>query len=80
LTLWKALSGKTTRRNKKVKKIKARKKERKKQTKHLLLQQNAHFFLLKAPDITICTLCLIFVPTCFNPRVSSSGGSMPVPG
>jgi hypothetical protein len=37
--------------------------------------------LLKAPDITICTLChYIFAPTCFNPRGSSSGGSMPVPG
>jgi hypothetical protein len=37
--------------------------------------------LLKAPDITICTfLSYILPPTCFNPRGSSSGGSMPVPG
>jgi hypothetical protein len=37
--------------------------------------------LLKAQDITICTfLSCVFAPTCFNPRGSSSGGSMPVPG
>jgi hypothetical protein len=39
------------------------------------------FLLLKAQDITICTfLSRIFASTCFNPRGSSSGGSMSVPG
>jgi hypothetical protein len=38
------------------------------------------FLLLKSQDITICNFACIFVPTCFNPRGSSSGGSMPVPG
>jgi hypothetical protein len=39
------------------------------------------FLLLKAQDITFSTfLSCIFAPTCFNPRGSSSGGSMPVPG
>jgi hypothetical protein len=39
------------------------------------------FLLLKAQDVTICTLLsCTFTPTCFNPRGSSSGGSMPVPG
>jgi hypothetical protein len=39
------------------------------------------FLPLKAQDITICTfLSCIFAPTCFNPRGSSSGGLMPVPG
>jgi hypothetical protein len=39
------------------------------------------FLLLKAQDIIICTfLSCIFAPKCFNPRGSSSGGSMPVPG
>jgi hypothetical protein len=33
----------------------------------LLLQLNAHFLLLKAPDITICTLRLIFCPYVFQP-------------
>jgi hypothetical protein len=38
------------------------------------------FLLLKAQDITICTfLSCIIAPTCFNPRGSSSGRSMPVP-
>jgi hypothetical protein len=36
--------------------------------------------LLKSQDITICNFVLYFTPTCFNPRGSSSGGSMPVPG
>jgi hypothetical protein len=41
----------------------------------------ARFLLLKAQDITICPfLSCIFAPTCFNPRGSFSGGSMPVPG
>jgi hypothetical protein len=39
------------------------------------------FLLLKSQDITFCTLLsCVFAPTCFNPRGSSSGGSIPVPG
>jgi hypothetical protein len=48
----------------------------------LLFQQNALvFLLLKAQDITICTffVFVFLVPTCFNPRGSSSGGAMPLP-
>jgi hypothetical protein len=37
------------------------------------------FLLLKSQDITICNFVLYFAPTCFNPRGSSSGGSMTVP-
>jgi hypothetical protein len=46
----------------------------------LLFQRNALVFLLKAQDITIRTFVFVFLaPTCFNPRGSSSGGTMPVP-
>jgi hypothetical protein len=39
------------------------------------------FFIIKNHKILQSViLSCIFVPTCFNPRGSSSGGSMPVPG
>jgi hypothetical protein len=36
--------------------------------------------LLKTPDIKICTFLSYILPLRFNPRGSSSGGSMPVLG
>jgi hypothetical protein len=50
-------------------------------TIQLLFQQNAHVFYYQNHKILQSViLSCIFSPTCFNPRGSSSGGSMQVPG
>jgi GTP cyclohydrolase I len=41
----------------------------------LLLQQNAHFLLLKASDITICTLCHHILPLHVSTRVGHLQGA-----
>jgi hypothetical protein len=46
----------------------------------LFLQLNAHFYYLKLQIFQSVLNVLYFAPICFNPRGSSSGGSMPVPG
>jgi hypothetical protein len=35
-------------------------------------------FIIEAQKLQFCTY--VFTPTCFDPRGSSSGGTMPVPG
>jgi hypothetical protein len=47
----------------------------------LLFQLNAHVFIIKSTRYyNLYFFVLYFCPTCFNPRGSSSEGSMPVPG